>query len=185
MRAIRALPFVTRLSPVGARNSHGHGYQVSLRCSACEEYGSPSCEEYGSCGKKQGPPLQVSSRQPTSDDWDLADYRREVGRIQNRRSVALGSRADVPTPRKGQAVPLEHSRLGLVGWIASWSLGNCVFAVKIIVGLIRKLNLTESVLEPLEAHCLEGRPVRCAAGTRYKAAGEAGSRVSCQGHAHG
>jgi hypothetical protein len=44
-RAIRALPFVTKLSPVGARNSHGHGYQVSLRC--------PSCEEYGSCGKKQ------------------------------------------------------------------------------------------------------------------------------------
>ena len=31
-RTIRALPFVTKLSPVGARNSHGHGYQVSLRC---------------------------------------------------------------------------------------------------------------------------------------------------------
>ena len=28
-RTIRALPFVTKLSPVGARNSHGHGYQVS------------------------------------------------------------------------------------------------------------------------------------------------------------
>jgi hypothetical protein len=57
MRAIRALQFVTKLSPVGARNSHGHGYQVSLRCS--------SCEEYGSCGKKQEPPIQVSSRHPT------------------------------------------------------------------------------------------------------------------------
>ena len=34
MRAIWALPFVTKLSPVGARNSHGHGYQVSLRCSS-------------------------------------------------------------------------------------------------------------------------------------------------------
>ena len=56
-RAIRALPFVTKLSPVGARNSHGHGYRVSLRC--------PSCEEYGSCGKKQEPPVQVSSRHPT------------------------------------------------------------------------------------------------------------------------
>jgi hypothetical protein len=44
-RVIRALSFVTKLSPVGARNSHGHGYQVCLRC--------PSCEEYGSCGKKQ------------------------------------------------------------------------------------------------------------------------------------
>jgi hypothetical protein len=29
-RAIRALPFVTKLSPVGARNSHGHGYRVSI-----------------------------------------------------------------------------------------------------------------------------------------------------------
>ena len=56
-RAIRALPFVTKLSPVGARNSHGHGYRVSLRC--------PSCEEYDSCGKKQEPPVQVSSRHPT------------------------------------------------------------------------------------------------------------------------
>ncbi len=56
-RAIRALPFVTKLSPVGARNSHGHGYRVSLTC--------PSCEEYGSCGKKQEPPVQVSSWHPT------------------------------------------------------------------------------------------------------------------------
>ncbi len=51
MRTIRALPFVIKLSPVGARNSHGHGYQVSLRCS--------SCEEYGICGKKQEPSVQV------------------------------------------------------------------------------------------------------------------------------
>ena len=54
MRAIRALPFVTKLSLVGARNSHGHGYQVSLRCS--------------SCGKKQEPPVQVSRRHPTLYD---------------------------------------------------------------------------------------------------------------------
>jgi hypothetical protein len=44
IRTIRALPFVTKLSPLGAQNSHGHGYRVSLRC--------PSCEEYCSCGKK-------------------------------------------------------------------------------------------------------------------------------------
>jgi len=260
-RAIRALPFVTKLSPVGARNSHGHAYQVSLRC--------PSCEEYGSCGKKQEPPVQVSSRHPTlhaclqellkrlqekhgkcaealtqkaaadaqaaaavhtpsvleammlfqqakkhaqaaqdrakaaqdqvkaakkvaleaekdndaaqkelqelqrvmepkrartnattandheecdeqsSGDMDITDYRREAARIQKRRSVVLGSREDVPTPQKGQAGPLEHPRLGLVGWIAYWSLGNCALAVKIIVGLIRKLNLTEGVFETL------------------------------------
>jgi hypothetical protein len=55
--AIRALLFVTKLSPVGCRNSHGDGYRVTLRC--------PSCEEYGSCGKKQEPPVQVSSVHPT------------------------------------------------------------------------------------------------------------------------
>ncbi len=57
MSTIRALSFVPKLSPVGARNSHGHGYRVSLRC--------PSCEEYGSCGKKQESPVQVSSGHPT------------------------------------------------------------------------------------------------------------------------
>jgi len=41
-RSIRALPFVTKLSPVGARNSHGHGYRVSLRCPSGEEYGEMS-----------------------------------------------------------------------------------------------------------------------------------------------
>ena len=124
-----------------------------------------------------------------------------------------------------------------VGWIAYWSLGNCALAVKIIVGLIRKLNLTESVSEALtpiatkrevetnakivmlmkaglaetkhcrteqqrqEFHiglaygmppregersgCPEGRTVHRDAGSRYKAAGEEGSRVGCQGHALG
>jgi hypothetical protein len=85
----------------------------------------------------------------SSGDMDIADYRRETARIQKRRSVALGSREDVPTPQKGQAGPLEHPRLGLVGWIAYWSLGNCALDVKIIVGLIRNLNLTESVSETL------------------------------------
>ena len=57
MCAIQALSFVTKLSPVGGRNSHGDGYRVTLRC--------PSWEEYGSCGKKQEPPVQVSGRHPT------------------------------------------------------------------------------------------------------------------------
>ncbi len=45
IRAIRVLSFVTKWSPVDTLNSHGHGYQVSLRCS--------SSEEYGTCGMKQ------------------------------------------------------------------------------------------------------------------------------------
>ena len=40
-RAIRALPFVTKLSPVGARNSHGHGYRVKSRA------GTPHCTPVG------------------------------------------------------------------------------------------------------------------------------------------
>ncbi len=73
MCVIRALPFVTKLSPVGVRNSHGHGYQDSLRCS--------SCEEYDNCGKKQEPPFQVSSRHPTL----LACLQELLKRLQDRR----------------------------------------------------------------------------------------------------
>jgi hypothetical protein len=70
-RAIRALLFVTKLSPVGGRNSHGDGYRVTLRC---------SCEEYGSCGKKQEPPVQVSSVHPT----ELACLQELLRRLQDR-----------------------------------------------------------------------------------------------------
>ena len=72
MRAIRSLPFVTKLSPVGGRNSHGDGYRVTLRCS--------SCEEYGSCGKKQETPVQVSSVHPT----ELACLQELLKRLQDR-----------------------------------------------------------------------------------------------------
>ncbi len=71
-RAIRALPFVTKLSPVRAHNGHGAGWGVSLRCFACEEYGS--------CGKKQEPPVQVSSRHPT----ELACLKELLKRLQDR-----------------------------------------------------------------------------------------------------
>jgi hypothetical protein len=36
-----------------------------------------------------------------------------------------------------------------VGWIAYWSLGNSALDLKIIVGLIRKLDITDSVFEAL------------------------------------
>ncbi len=54
------------------RNSHGHGYRVSLRCF--------SCEEYDSCGKKQESPVQVSSRHPT----ELAFLQELLKRLQDR-----------------------------------------------------------------------------------------------------
>ncbi len=71
-RAIRALLLVTKLSPVGGRNSHGDGYWVTLRCS--------SCEKNGSCGKKQEPPVQVSSVHPT----ELACWQELLRRLQDR-----------------------------------------------------------------------------------------------------
>jgi hypothetical protein len=57
IRVIRAMSFVTKLSPVGAHNRHGQGWQVSLSCFCCKEHGS--------CKKKQETPVQVSSRHPT------------------------------------------------------------------------------------------------------------------------
>ena len=71
-RAIRALPFVTKLSPVRAHNGHGDGWGVSLRCSAREEYDS--------CGKKQESPVQISSRHPT----ELACLQELLKRLQEK-----------------------------------------------------------------------------------------------------
>ena len=247
MSAIGALPIVTKLSPVGARNSHGHGYRVSLRCFACEEYGS--------CGKKQKPPVQVSSRNPTElaclqellkrlqdrhvqcaeavakkaaadaaspatvdpdtpnvlqammkleqakaraktanklaleaekesdaaekaveelkrqlqpkrartdddagdaheqlaevDNWDLRDHRQQATRVQNRRNVQVGSRMNQAKPRTGTDGFLHHTRLGLVGWISYWCLGDSALAVDILVALINTLGLTELVSDAL------------------------------------
>ncbi len=58
MSAIRAMQIVTKLW-VSVRKSDRDrdGCRVSLTCF--------SCKEYGSCGKKQEPPVQVSSRHPT------------------------------------------------------------------------------------------------------------------------
>jgi hypothetical protein len=60
-RAILALPFVTKLTPVRAHNGHGDGWEVSLRYS--------DCEEYDNCGKKPESPVQISSRHPTEFAW--------------------------------------------------------------------------------------------------------------------
>ena len=72
IRTIRALSIVTKLSPVGTRNSHGHGYRVSLRYFVCEEYDR--------CGKKQETPVQVSIRHPT----ELACLKEMLKRLQDR-----------------------------------------------------------------------------------------------------
>jgi len=58
------------------------------------------------------------------DNCDLSDHRREGTRVQHRRNVQLGSRDNLQKPRTGKDGFLHHTRLGLVGWIAShasWS----------------------------------------------------------------
>jgi hypothetical protein len=70
--AIRKLSFVMVLSPVRAVKDKGRGYGVTLRY--------PSCSEYGSCGKKQEPPVQVSSVHPT----ELACLQELLKRLQDR-----------------------------------------------------------------------------------------------------
>ena len=82
------------------RNSHGHGYRVSLRCF--------SCEEYDSCGKKQEPPVQVSSVHPT----ELACLQELLKRLQDRhvecaQAVAKKATADA---QAAAAVSLAEHR---------------------------------------------------------------------------
>ena len=72
LAAIRALPFVTKLSPVREHNGHCDGWGVSLRYSACEEYDI--------CDKKQESPVQISSRNPT----DLVRFQELLKRLQDR-----------------------------------------------------------------------------------------------------
>ena len=75
------------------------------------------------------------------ENWDLRDHRQQATRVQNRRNVQLGSRQNQAKPRAGTDGFLHHTRLGLVGWIAYWCLGDSALAVDIIVALIKTLGL--------------------------------------------
>jgi hypothetical protein len=70
--AIRKLPFVTVLAPVRAVGDKGPGWQVSLSCSRCQEYGS--------CPKKQEPAVRRSSVHPP----ELACLQELLKRLQDR-----------------------------------------------------------------------------------------------------
>ena len=70
--AIRKLPFVTVLAPVRTVADKGRGWQVSLSCSRCQEYGS--------CHKKQEPAVRLSSTHRT----ELACLQELLKRLQDR-----------------------------------------------------------------------------------------------------
>ena len=61
---------------------------------------------------------------------DIADYRREDTRIQTRRSVALGSREDVPTPQKGQRTRWSILTWGLWDGLRTGVLENVLLLSK-------------------------------------------------------
>jgi hypothetical protein len=83
------------------------------------------------------------------ENWDLRDHRHQATRVQNRRNVQLGSRQNEANPRAGTDGFLHHTRLGLVGWIAYWCLGDSDLTVDIIVALTKTLGLTELVSDAL------------------------------------
>ena len=70
--AIRKLPYVTVLAPVRAVGDKGPGWQVSLSCSRCQEYGS--------CRKQQEPAVRLSRVHPT----ELACLQELLRRLQDR-----------------------------------------------------------------------------------------------------
>jgi hypothetical protein len=69
------------------------------------------------------------------ENWDLRDHRQQATRVQNRRNIQLGSRQNQTKTRSGTDGFLHHTRLGLVGWIAYWCLGDSALTVDIIVVL--------------------------------------------------
>ena len=80
-----------------------------------------------------------------TDDWDLADHRREMTRTLNRRAVELGSAEHTPQPRTGQQGYLQHPRHGLVGAVRYWARGVMALAALMIAALICKLGIEDEV----------------------------------------
>jgi hypothetical protein len=83
------------------------------------------------------------------DNWDLRDHRQQATRVQNCRNVQVGSRNNQSKPRTGSDGFLHHTRLGLVGWISYWCLGDSALAIDILVALINTLGLTELVSDAM------------------------------------
>jgi hypothetical protein len=74
-----------------------------------------------------------------------------IARFCNRetRNVQVGSRKNQAKPRTGTDGFLNHTRLGLVGWIAYWCVEDSPLTVDILVVLINTLGLTELVSDVL------------------------------------
>jgi hypothetical protein len=78
--------------------------------------------------------------------------------MQTRRNVQVGSHNNQSKPRTGTDGFLHHTRLGLVGWISYWCLGDSALTVDILVVLINTLGLTELVSDALASRKQKSRP---------------------------
>ena len=93
------------------------------------------------------------------DNWDLRVHRHQATRVQNRRNVQFGSHENQPKSHTVTDGFFHHTRLGLVGWISYWCLGDSALTVDIIVALINTLGLTELVSEKGQTWCVGIRTV--------------------------
>ena len=80
-----------------------------------------------------------------TDEWDLADHRREMTRVMNRRGIEMGSDEKERELRTGKDGYLHHARTGLVGAVAYWAGGSVAVAVTMIVALIVHLEIVDLV----------------------------------------
>ena len=73
-------------------------------------------------------------------NWDLADHRREMSRVQTRSTqLEIGSRSEASahTPRTGQFGFLLHPRHGLLGALRYWARGVKAYAAHMVVSLVK------------------------------------------------
>ncbi len=83
------------------------------------------------------------------DNCHLSVHHREATLVQKRRNVQVRSSDNQQKPHTVKDRFLHHNRLGLVGWISYWCLGDSALAVDILVALINTLGVTEFVSDSL------------------------------------
>jgi hypothetical protein len=91
---------------------------------------------------------EAAEPEQATTEWDLADHRREMSRVMNRREIEIGSDERERELRTGRDGYLHHPRTGLVGAVAYWALGSTALAVVMIVALVRRGGAEREALVP-------------------------------------
>ena len=90
---------------------------------------------------------EAAEPEHVTSEWDLADHRREMSRVMNRRAIepVAAPTREPREPRTGKDGYLHHRRLGLVGAVAYWAGGSLALVVTMLVALIVHLDIVEKV----------------------------------------